>query len=117
MALASQSKPDLVLSLDRCHQQQCGDMVRELRCTSQVAGSGVLVDVLGLKFARAIHRSEPSAEVTQRTEHRPEAAHQKFSRRLRLRSQIMEDRQHDTPVFPLLILDGANGFTFVARWQ
>ena len=29
----------------------------------------------------------------------------------------MQDRQHYTPVFPLLILDGANGFTFVARWQ
>ena len=117
MALASQSEPYLVLSLDRCHQQQSGDMVRELRCTSQVAGSGVLVDVLGLKFTRAIHRCEPPADVTQRTQHRPKAAHHKFSHRLRLCSQIMEDRQHYTPVFPLFILDVADGLTFVACWQ
>ena len=106
-----------MFTLDRCHLQQGGDMVRELRCTSKVAGSGVFVDVLGLEFARAIHRCEPPDDMTQSTEHRPEAAHQEFPHRLRLCSEIMKDRQHHPPMFPLLILDGADCLTFVARWQ
>src|SRR3712207_5047171 len=97
-----------VLPFHLGHAQEAIDKLRVAGARSVARGRLILVDVAALKPARAVHRQEPSRQVTERAERAPDDAGAKLTRAVRLRAELFEHPPDEPPVMPFLFFDLAD---------
>src|SRR6185295_14763888 len=96
----------LVFPLDLGHRQKTVDQVLASAAERMAGGSFVFNYVSTLEPACAVHRSEPTAEVTHQAEH---TSHHSRAHLTHLVWSSAQTRQHlsdQLPVMPLLVLNG-----------
>src|SRR5262245_25829173 len=107
----ARSKVGFVIPLDLCHIQQAVDKLITLACGGQPCRSLVLSDVSALELSGSVHRSEPAAQMAEKSKHSAGDISADLPRDARAHAESLEHPSDKLAMMPLIFFDLPNLFS------
>ena len=94
-----------VFPLDFRHRQKTIDQILAPARERMTSRRFIFDDIATLEPARAVHRREPAADMTQQSQHPPHHRRSYFPHLVWTRTETFEHLAHEFPVMPFLVFD------------